>query len=287
MEAAWLAGDIGEEQVARLVAARTPVTADAFARDEAWLVGKARELRYGPFVGMLAYWAQLADPEGADAEAEAQHRARRVHLSRTFAGAWALDGLLDPINGSAVAKVLAAIEDELFAADWAEARARMGERVRASHLGRTPAQRRADALVEMARRAAAVPDGARMPEPLFTVLVGYETFAGRICELADGTVVAPGALVGWLGQGWAERVVFDGPGRVTDVGVRRRIFTGATRRVVEVRDRECFHELCDVAAERCQIDHVQPWSAGGPTTQANGRVACGFHNRLREGSRPP
>jgi hypothetical protein len=48
-----------------------------------------------------------------------------------------------------------------------------------------------------------------------------------------------------------------------------------------VRDRECFHELCDVPAEDCQIDHVEPWSAGGPTTEDNGRPACGFHHRAR------
>src|SRR5439155_8055526 len=168
------------------------------------------------------------------------------------------------------------IDDELFGADWAQAKARVGEGVSGADLARTPAQRRADALVEMARRAGSVPAGARMPEPLFSVLVGYETFAGRICELADGTVVAPGALVGWLGEGWVERVVFDGPDRVRNVGVGRRIFAGATRRAVEVRDRECFHELCEVPAQDCEIDHVLPWSAGGPTGEDNGRPACGF-----------
>ena len=30
--------------------------------------------------------------------------------------------------------------------------------------------------------------GPKSPQPLFTVLVGYETFGGRICELASGTV---------------------------------------------------------------------------------------------------
>ena len=82
-----------------------------------------------------------------------------------------------------------------------------------------------------------------------------------------------------------ERVVFDGPDRVTNVGVRRRMFTGATRRAVEVRDRECFHEFCDVPADDCEIDHVEPWAAGGLTVDDNGRPACGFHNRLRH--RPP
>jgi len=78
-----------------------------------------------------------------------------------------------------------------------------------------------------------------------------------------------------------ERIVFDTPSRVMDVGVKRRLFTGATRRAVEVRDQECFHEYCEIPAEQCQIDHVEPWAAGGLTTEANGRVACDFHNRQR------
>jgi hypothetical protein len=120
-----------------------------------------------------------------------------------------------------------------------------------------------------------------MPAPLFTVLVGYETFAGRVCELADGTVVAPGSLLRWLDEAWVERIVFDSPDRIRNVGVRQRLFTGATRRGVEVRDRECFHEFCDIPAEDCQIDHIQPYAEGGPTVDDNGRPACGHHNRER------
>jgi len=54
--------------------------------------------------------------------------------------------------------------------------------------------------------------------------------------------------VGWLGGGWLERVVFDSPDRIKNVGVRRRIFTGATRRAIELRDGECFHPTCEVPA---------------------------------------
>ncbi len=273
--------------MALLAGARTPATAEAFARDQEWLVTQARALPYRHFARALAYWRQLADPDGAEASAEAAHRARRLHLSQTFGGAWALDGRFDPVNGSILAGVLGRIEKELFEADWAEAKERVGDGVGVADLARTPAQRRADALVEMARRAEAMPAGARLPEPLFSVLVGYEIFAGRICELADGTVVAPGALVPWLDQAWVERVVFEGPDRVKNVGVRRRIFTGATRRAVEVRDRECFDEFCDRPAEECQVDHVQPWVAGGLTVDTNGRVACGYHNRRRHQLRGP
>ena len=91
----------------------------------------------------------------------------------------------------------------------------------------------------------------------------------------------------WLNEAWVERVVFDGPDRIKNVGVRRRVFTGATRRAVQLRDGECFHPYCDQAAEECQIDHVKPWSQGGLTVEDNGRPACGFHNRERHRPRPP
>ena len=286
VEAAWLAGEVGEAQVRLLAAVRTPAVAECFARDESMLVAQAKTLGYRAFARCVAYWAQLADPEGTDRSAEARYGARRLHLSTTFDGSWALDALLDPISGAIVAKALGAIEKELFEADWAEARARVGEGVRLSDLARTSAQRRHDALVEMARRSMALPAGSRLPEPLFSVVVDYETFAGRVCELANRAVVAPGDLARWLGEAWVERVVFDGPNRIRDVGVRRRIFAGASRRAVQLRDRECFHPYCEEPAEGCEIDHVQPWAAGGVTTEANGRVACGFHNRQRHRAPP-
>ena len=261
--------------------ARTPRTEPSMDRDEQLLVEEAKRLRFASFARALAYWRWRADPDGAQAAAAAQLEGRCFSLSQSFWGVWFTDGTFDPIAGDIVARELRRIEEQLFATDWAEARARVGAEVGAADLGRTPAQRRADALVEMATRSATAPGDRRRPEPLFSVLVGYETFAGPICELANATMVTPGSLVPYLEHAWVERVVFESPSRVLAVGVRRRLFAGATRRAVEVRDRECFEPTCDVPAEQCQIDHVLPWAEGGLTTQANGRPACAFHNRRR------
>jgi hypothetical protein len=287
VEAGWLAGDIGGAQATQLAMARTPATAACFARDEAELVEAGARLSYRHFVRVVSYWRQRADADGVEDLADRQHQARRLHLSESFDGAWFLDGVLDPISGAIVEGALKKIEKDLFESDWAEAKGRVGDGVCGSDLGRTSAQRRADALVEMARRAMATPVGARLPAPLFTVLVGYETFAGRISELANGSVVSPGSLVRWLDEAWVERVVFDSPDRIKNVGVRRRMFDGATRRAVEVRDRECFHDFCEITADDCEIDHVEPWATGGLTVDDNGRVACGFHNRLGNERGPP
>ena len=286
-ESAWVAGSIGEAHVAQLAAARTPAREAAMARDEAMLVDWAQTLRYDQFVRTVGYWRQLNDDAGEDALAARDREARRVHLSPGLRGCGFLDGMLDPIGFAVFGDVLERIEHELFEADWSEARRRLGRDPTTLDLPRTRRQRRHDALIEMARRAAATPADGQKPRPLFTVLVDYQTLSGRVCELADGTVVTPGALVPWLTEADVERAVFGPHNLPINLGARRRLFTGATRRAVLLRDRECFHRYCDTPAHRCQVDHVQPWSSGGPTVDSNGRCACGFHNRLRHRAREP
>jgi hypothetical protein len=280
-ERAWVDGDIDAAHAEVLSRARTDAAADAFDRDEELLVGFARSFRFRPFQRAAGYWLQRADADGVEAGASDQRARRRLHLSQSVDGMWFLDGCLDPVAGTIVATALRRIEDELFSTDWAEAKRSHDDKVSILDVARSPAQRRADAVVEMARLAGAAPPGARRPEPLFTVLVGYETLAGRMCELANRTVVTPGTLLPWITEAWIERVVFDGPDRVINVGPRRRLFTGATRRAVEVRDRECFHFSCDEPADLGQIDHIEPFAAGGATVDHNGRVACAYHNRER------
>jgi hypothetical protein len=279
-ESAWLRGEINERHVARLAKARTPDTEDAFARDEAELVRTAGQSSFLSFNRRVHYWLQEHDEDGVERDAEAQRAARKVHLSQSFHGRWFGDLTLDPISGTIVSNALRSIEQQLFEADWAEARARLGQDPLTTDLRRTPAQRRSDALVEMATRAMSMPKGARRPKPLFTALVGYETMLGRICELANRSVVTPGSLAPYLTEADIERVVFGPDGRVIDVG-EPRCFTGATRRAVQVAGLECFEDTCETPAEDCQIDHIVPYTAGGPTRTWNGRPACGYHNRQR------
>jgi hypothetical protein len=279
-EAAWLDGDVSACHVAKLASANTPITAEHFARDEATLVGHARTMSYAHFARTLDYWLQHADPDGAEKTAEAQHESRKAHFDQSFQGMWFGKLLLDPIGGTILDNALREIDDQFFKDNWAEAVERLGRRPIVTELRRTPAQRRADAFVELATRAMSTPPGSRRPKPLFTVLVGYETLKGRICELANRTVVTPGSLVPWLTEADVERAVFDPRGRVIDVG-EQRCFTGATRRAVQLQGQECFHETCETPAEDCEADHVEPAAWGGPTRTWNGRPACGYHNRRR------
>jgi hypothetical protein len=279
VEAAWAAGEIDPAHVEVLAAARTTTVAAAFGRDEADLVAAAKTRMFHKFQATVEYWLQHAAPDETEARAESQREQRRVHLSPSFAGMWFGTVTLDPIGGDIVNTELRRLEQGLFTQEWAKLKAELGRDPRDREL-RTPAQRRADALVEMATRSRTAPAGGRRPAPLFSVVIDYETLAGRVCELASQQPVTPGSLVPWLDDAYIERVVFDGKGRLLDVGVRRRLFRGALRRGIQVRDRECGHPLCDQPVEHCEVDHIERYADGGDTTDANARLACGYHNRL-------
>jgi hypothetical protein len=286
--AAFADGDLPVDQVDLLCRANQPRVADQFADSEEHLVQSATRLGYRDLLRVVRYWQQHADPDGADQRAKRAHHGRELYATRTFAGSIDLRGRLDPISGTFFLNELERLERQLFEADWAEARARVGETVTADELARTPTQRRHDALIDMARRSAAKPQDAAPARPLITVLVGYETFAGSICEMADGTVIPPSSMLGLLDEADIERIVFDGPSRPIDLGQRTRFFSAAQRRVVEVRDRHCQHPSgCDVPAEKCQVDHIVEYTDGGATSIENARLLCPVHNRRRPGRRAP
>jgi hypothetical protein len=277
---AWAAGDITRAQVDALAALHRETTEVALERDESILVEQARLLPYDSFTQVAHYWDQLADPDGVERNEEKRHARREVYLDSSFGGMWLGKITLDPISGTIVAEELERLEQELFKIEWSEARAALGREPTVNDLSHTAGQRRADALVEMAVRSKMARADGRRPAPLFSVLVGYETLHGRICELAQGSPISPGSLIPWLDQAYVERAVFT-PGTRVEISPTARFFTGATRRAVEIRDRACVHPYCDRPASHCDIDHIVPCNEGGLTTQENGRVLCGFHNRLR------
>jgi hypothetical protein len=283
---AWSAGTITAAHVDVIAALRRPATEAALARDEALLVDQAGGLGFSSFTRAAAYWDQRADPDGAEAGDEARRGRRQVYLEASFSGMWLGQITLDPVSGAIVANELGRLEREGFEADWARARTTLGREPTLADLGRSSGQRRADALVEMATRSRTAPADGRRPAPLFSVLVDYPTLQGRVCELAQGIALTPGSLLPWLDQALVERVVF-GPERRVEVSATTRLFTGATRRALELRDRECTHPYCDLPAAQCQADHVQPFAAGGLTIQENGRLLCAYHNRLRNQRPPP
>jgi hypothetical protein len=288
LEDAWGEGSLSGAHVDAIVAVRNPRTQDALERDEEMLVAQAKKLPFETFIRALAYWEQLADPDGTEASAEERRARRDAYWVQTLGGTWVILAKLDELGGATVANALKPIEQAYYDAEYAEAKELLGRDPLTHELRRSPGQRRADALVELAVRAQTAPENGRRPEPLFTILVDYQTLLGRICQLEGGagTPVTPDSIWTWLTSAYFERIVFT-PGQRAEVSETARFFSGATRRAIEVRDQECAHPTCHEPVERCQVDHIVPWNLGGPTNQENGRLYCPFHNRQKGGRPPP
>jgi hypothetical protein len=273
---ALAAGEISSDHVQRIVGADTVRTRDQVLAEEASLVGWAKGESWRLFCRKIAEWVEDNDPDGPHRD---RGERRRFHFAQTFQNGWATDGWFDPINGTIIHTELDRLEQQLFAQDWKAARDRLGRDPLPGELGRSHAQRRADALVEMARRSAAAEEGGRQPRPLVIILAGVEGFS-RSCELLDGTVLSPSEVADVLTDADIQRITFYGEDQPVTAS-RQRTFTGILRRVLDVRDRWCTDPLCDEPAERCQGDHRIPYASGGPTSIDNGQLRCGHHNRLR------
>jgi hypothetical protein len=237
-----------------------------FVRDEALLVDQCATLRHAQAVKAVEYWMQLADTETGDSTPPPSQRPSRFHASTSFLGTVRLDGLLNRLDGAIVTGELQRLEREQYLAD------------EEASVVRTHSERLAAALVEMATRSKSTPADAQRPKPLFTVMLGDDSF-GRLCELGNGQVIAPDLLVPYLGVAEMETILFDGPFTVIAASAARS-FTGRLRRVIEVRDRHCQHPSgCDVPAADCDVDHIVPVKQFGETSQFNGRLECRPHNR--------
>jgi hypothetical protein len=260
-------GELSLDHLDLLGRASQPHRAAQFDRDEGVLAEQCTRMRFTQAIRMVQYWCRRADAEAGQTDGAAPPEGVHLHAATTFGDSVVVNGVLDPVGGAAVMNELGRLERELCLTDRRDGRTR------------SAAQRRAAALVRMAERSAIAPAGGRPAKPLFTVLLGDAAFPD-LCELANGTVISPRQLLPWLDAAELETVLFDGPSTVVSVS-KRRSFVGAVRRAIEVRDRHCQHPSgCDVPADRCDVDHIVPYSYGGPTSQFNGRLECMTHNRL-------
>lgn len=277
-------------------ASRRPEFPDA----ESFLLEKAASLSFRDFERAVAYWEQVVDEArgGDDPEPpDPREQRREAHVSKTLSDMTRVDAWLDPVGGATFAEALRRIEAEFFEADWRLAAEAHGDAVTIDRLWRSPAQRRADALVEMAVRASSAPAGGRRPRPLVIIHTDLDTFEAalaralgvegpeplgdqeRLCELDDGTVLSPSQMIEQALAGHVRRLVYESPGVILDYGRAQRLFTGALREAVCARDRVCDHPGCEIPARRCEIDHVVEWEAGGHTSHRNGKARCSFHHR--------
>jgi hypothetical protein len=265
-EAAYAAGEINGAHVDLVRSCNREWRHAEFADSEELLVDLCRTPFFRVAHQSIEHWKLRADLAAADRDADTLHHSRHLSASVTFQGAVAIDGVLDPLGGEIFKTELDRICEALRLQDLRDG------------VERTTTQRRADALVEMAMRSATAPADGLRPRPLLTVTIGIDPFK-HLCQTAGGTVIAPGLLIPYLADADIERIVYDPPNRRFEASWRRR-FTGALRRIIEIRDGHCQHSSgCDEPAARCDVDHVVPSSEGGVTCLCNGQLLCAHHNR--------
>ncbi len=239
----------------------------------------------------------LADPIGAANKTERSHQQRNAMMHQNTDNGWALHASFDEVGGPEFLEIFSHYVDREFNRDWAHAVKRVGDgNVDVTTLARTEAQRRADALLEMARAAAACPPDRERPLPTVNFLIDASTAqAAADSELLDpadyrdvtsrtdrGNQVNPNAIIGVSLWALIRRVVLDSKRVVIDLGRTQRLFTGHARQAVMLLETTCIWPGCDHPHSWCHADHLTSWSARGPTNPNNGAPLCARHNYLKE-----
>jgi len=148
-------------------------------------------------------------------------------------------------------------------------------------------QRRADALIEMTTGYQRCGDGPANggDRPRVNLLLDYKT-------LTDG--LAPATLLDSGQQITAQEarmlacdadilpIVCNGDGQPLDLGRQQRLFGGALRQALAVRDQGCTFPGCDRPPRDCDAHHLVPWVNGGHTALSNGALLCRFHHQQVE-----
>ena len=103
--------------------------------------------------------------------------------------------------------------------------------------------------------------------------------AAGVCTLDTGGQVTAAEARRLACQAGIIPMVLGSRSVVLDAGTRTRFHTEPMRIAMGVRDRGCIAQGCDVPASMCHAHHDTPFSQGGATSVANGRLLCGHHHR--------
>ncbi len=114
------------------------------------------------------------------------------------------------------------------------------------------------------------------------VTIDYEFLLRGIgaATLDDGTRISAGEARRLGCEAEIIPMVLGGDSVPLDVGRGRRLYDNHQRLAMGKRDKGCTAENCDRPPAWCHAHHDWPWSEGGPTDLANGRLVCGFHHTL-------
>jgi hypothetical protein len=282
---AMASGLVTESHVQVLRRCLTPRTEAAFDRDEAQLVAAATAVEADELSNTVTEWLNVNDPDGPDPGGE---RPSELHASPLLDGRTRLDGELDLEDSAEFLPELEAFYDELWHQDQA---ADLTDPLKY----RTVAQRRAAALIELARRSSGAgdrdadddenvdrPPARQRPRiPQFIVIVDIPALNGCLsgtAVLEDGVPVPLRLLSEWLCDCAIARVVMDGKSLPIDLGQLTYTPSPAQRRALIARDRGCIVPGCRRKARWCQAHHVTFWP-NGPTNLGNLVLLCKRHHK--------
>jgi Domain of unknown function (DUF222)/HNH endonuclease len=149
---------------------------------------------------------------------------------------------------------------------------------------RTPAARRADALIDvcqLALRTAELPaHGGQPAQVAVTIDLHALQQDLAIGQLDTGALLTPETTRRLACHAAILPAILDSASVPIDVGRARRTYTSATRTAVLLRDGGCAFPGCDRPPRWTDIHHIQPWSHGGRTDRDNAVALCRYHHRL-------
>ncbi|MGC3994465.1 MAG: DUF222 domain-containing protein [Propionicimonas sp.] len=229
-------------------------------------------------------------------EAERAHRERSLRFFRE-GGSVRFDGSLPRI----------AAERWIAQLDACAEQARRTAMERRDPLAETttPAQRKADALIQLIERGAprggagpaagavaqAPSAASREPRPAdarVIVQLDYEALqrsAAGAGLLGSGEQLSAGELRRLCCDAEIVPVVLGSASEVLDVGRAERLVTPALRTALVARDGGCVFPGCDATPSVCEAHHIVPWWAGGRTALSNLVLLCHSHHPVVEPAR--
>jgi hypothetical protein len=282
--AALDAGDISHDHARAIMTCLRVMPAGWRDDAEAILVEASRSLDPGS-LGQVSDELRLRSGADESREAAEQRRyeSRWATTASTFDGMIHLDAMLDPVNGHTVLTALNALmaTGEPAPGDTPS----LGD----GPLPRTVGQRRADALVELARHSLAcggLPEtGGEKPRVVVTIdwdALRQQTGDGddRDSGALDRATVSPATARQLACDAEILPAVLGSDGAVLDLGRTTRNWITSQRRAARLRDRGCTYPKCRAGLDRCDLHHLHHWADGGPTDLANSAHLCQFHHWL-------
>lgn len=178
-----------------------------------------------------------------------------------------LDGWLDPVGGAALKAAIESLAKPLGTRDE-----------------RTSKQRRADAVVEMAKHAM---DEGRLPRrngvrPHISVNTTVQALKGELgasaAHLESGMPISNKTVQRLACDGTLHRVL-KADSVVVDVGRPTRSISPSQWRALKARYRSCCWPGCDRPVSWTNPHHIEFWSRGGASNLPNLIPLCYFHHR--------